>query len=232
MNKYLSIALSDLQNTRRDPTLLLILIVPIILLAVTRFGLPQLFSFFPDIANYNIQIIAFFTVLNSMFPGFIIAFIFLDEKDLQLFPAIKVTPVSLAGVLKTRIVFMLILGFLSSLLLLLLNGKVDFSVIKSIQISILSALNAPIITLLISTIAKNKIEGLTLLKVANLSLLFPIALFFIDSNLEYLLSVFPAFWAYKLFDCTSNSNIVFIVGCSTLILLNYLCLQFAKNKAC
>lgn len=231
MNKYFSIAFSDIQNTRRDPTLLLILIVPIILLTVTRFGLPELFTYFPDIANYSIPIIAFFTVLNSMFPGFIIAFILLDEKDLQLFPAIKVTPASLAGVLKTRIVFMLILGFLSSLLLLLLNGMVIFSVVKSVQISILSAMNAPIITLLISTIAKNKIEGLTLLKVANLSLLIPLILFFTDSNLEYMLSVFPAFWAYKLFDYAQNPNIAFTIGCCVLLLLNYLCLQFAKNKA-
>lgn len=46
----------------------------------------------------------------------------------------------------------------------------------------LSALQTPIIYLLNSTLAKNKVEGLTYLKAANITLIIPLVVLFIDSK--------------------------------------------------
>ena len=66
MNKYLSVIVYDLKNTRRDPTLLLLLWMPIFLLFAIRFGLPALESYLPDVSNYSLEIVGFFALLNSV----------------------------------------------------------------------------------------------------------------------------------------------------------------------
>ncbi len=230
MLKILPIIKADLKNTRLDPTLLLMAFVPFLMLAFIRYGTPALSIYIPGMEEYYKEIITFFVVLNGILPGFIISFILLDEKDLQLIPVLKVTPVSLSGVLAARIVFMVVFGFLSSLLIALFNGLVEFSFAIAIQLSLLSALNAPIITLINSSIAKNKVEGLTMLKVANLSLMIPLLVFFIDTPLENLLAILPAFWPYKLMDSTNNTFPIFILGLMILLSLNNLSYRFALRK--
>jgi fluoroquinolone transport system permease protein len=121
MNKYLSILKGDFKNILRDPTLLLMLFVPFLILFVVRFGVPLLEIQFPLINNYYKEIVSLFALLSAVIPGFVVSFILLDEKDLHLFPVINITPVALSGFLISRLGFMLIFGFLSSLLSLMFN---------------------------------------------------------------------------------------------------------------
>lgn len=227
MNKYLSIISSDFKNLRRDPTLLLILFVPFLIVGLLRFGIPLLIEYVPSAADYYLEIVCFFALINAMFPGFIISFILLDEKDWNLFPAIKVTPVSLSGFLASRMVFMLIFSFLSSLMLLLFNNIYSISIVKAVQLSILCAMNIPIFILLITGTAKNKIEGLTIMKIANITLIIPIAIFFFESSWEYIFGIFPAFWIYAFMDYQGNQLMLFITGTIYLTGLNYLCFRYA-----
>lgn len=228
MNKYLSITFSDFKNISRDPTLLLMLLVPFLIIAVVRFGLPFLNGYFPEIENYNMEIIVFFALLNAVFPGFIVSFIFLDEKDLQLFPVIKVSPISLSGFIGIRMVFMIVFGFISSFLMLSLNNAYIFPIIQKVIISMLCALNVPILILLIISIAKNKVEGLTILKIATSSLAIPMLIFFIDSSWTRLLAVFPS---YSIYSFVLNQNYIeCILGFAYLVFLNYSCFRFAMRK--
>jgi hypothetical protein len=227
MQKYLSIIAYDLRNTRRDPTLLLIFWVPFLILAVVRFGIPILVSYLPVVSNYYLIIIAFFALLNAVFPGFILSFILLDEKDMNLFPVIQVTPVSLSGFLIARILFMIIFGFLGSLLLIIFNGIVWIPYTQAMALALLCALNVPILILLISTLAKNKIEGLTLLKAATITLVIPSTVLFIDTTFENLLAIFPAFWVYRFIDGASHQMLFFFAGLLILSFLNVLCFRFA-----
>jgi len=225
MNNYIAILAADYKNTRRDPILLLMLWLPLFMLLIIRYGLPVLVHQLPLLANYYQEIIAFFALLNAVFPGFILSFIILDEKDLQLIPIIKTTPVSLSGFLWVRIGFLVIYGFLSSLILVVFNGVYGIAFLKAMAISILCTLNAPILILLITTLAKNKVEGLTYLKVANIILFIPAIAMFIDTKWELFLGIFPAFWIYQYMD-TSNC-LYFILGSIVLLGMNYGAYKFA-----
>ena len=226
MNKYLSILKGDLKNILRDPTLLLMLFIPFLIIFILRFGLPHFENQFPLINNYSKEIISFFALLSAVLPGFIVSFILLDEKDLQLFPVINVTPVSLSGFLVSRLAFMVILGFLSSLLLLLVNGLYTISFIKSCQLALLCSLNTPILILIISGKAKNKVEGLTLLKLATITLMLPIIIFFLDNNWEYAFVFLPASWVYLFLDNFQNQTLIFIIGTLYLVGMTYLGFKF------
>jgi len=233
MKKYLSVIANDLRNTRRDPTLILLFWVPVLILIVVRFGMPQLITYVPQIGEYQLHIISVFAAMNAIFPGFILSFMLLDEKDAHLLPIIKVTPVSLSGFLAVRLLFMVMLGFTFSFILLLFNGIYTFSLFQAIAIAFLCALNSPILILLISTIARNKIEGMTLLKVANLVLIIPALTYFIHSPFEYLLGVFPAFWVYQAVDYLNHQlqfYMIFFAGIIALSILNGLSFRWSIKK--
>lgn len=230
MNKYLAIVAADLKNTRRDPTLMLIFWIPLLILAVVRWGVPLLESYVPQVAGFYKEIIAVFTLLNAIIPGFILSFILLDEKDLHLLPVLHATPVSLSGFLIVRIIFMISIGLFGSLLLLFFNGFINFSIYQIFSLALLSALNAPIFILLISAIAKNKVEGLTLLKVVNVVLIIPIVLLFVDSSWENMLAILPAFWVYKFIDAPHYSHFVLLLGVPVLLIFNYLSFKFSLNR--
>lgn len=232
MKKYISIVVADIKNIKRDPTLLLMLWVPFMILFFVRFGVPYISNWWPEMANYHTLVILFFSLLIAIFPGFIVSFMILDEKDAQLLPAIKVTPVSVSGFLVIRISYIVLLSSLFSFLFLRFNGIVHFSLVKSITLAVLSALNTPVLILLISAFAKNKVEGMTYLKVANITFILPIAGLFIPTAGKYLFAIFPAFWII-IFENEYSfpSDVLFaVIGFIILIGENYLSFLFCRNK--
>jgi fluoroquinolone transport system permease protein len=92
---------------------------------------------------------------------------------------------------------------------------------------------APFITLIISTYAKNKVEGMAFFKGVDLILLLPMLSFFVIGNLKYIFSIIPAFWTYNLFNASltnGNTAYYFIIGLTIYgILISILFLQFKKR---
>jgi len=233
MKKYITIIKGDLQNIHRDPTLLLLLWVPLLVWAMCFFGLQVLSSFYPIIRGFYYPIIIFFALLVGIFPGITLSFILLDEKDAQLLPVIKVTPVSLSGFLILRLLFMASLSFSFCLLLLMFNGVIHISMFQAVVIAFLSALNMPILALITSTVAKNKVEGMTYLKVANVVVFLPTVAFFITSPWEYVLGIFPTFWVFQTADhWQTNAVCVRDAGIGILVLagFNFLVFRYCLRK--
>lgn len=222
--------IGDFKNIRRDPTLLVLLFVPFILLILLRIVIPLLTSYYPDLSLYYPVVIALFGLLNASFPGFIVSFILLDEKDLHLLQVIKVTPVSLSGFLLVRLIYMSVIGFLTGFMIIRYNGFYHLSPLESIELSILCMLNAPILLLSMATLAKNKVEGLTYMKAANILLLLPVAVLFITTPYENMLALFPAFWVYKFFDVLHHRELVFVLGTLCLSGYNILVYRYACRQ--
>lgn len=226
MNKFCSVVRSDMKNIRRDPTLLLMLFVPFILLVFLRIVIPIAARYYPEISEFYPAILGLFALLNASFPAFIGSFILLDEKDLKLLPVIKVTPVSLSGFLLARLGYLSAIGFFTGLLIIRVNGFLQLPVTQSIELAFMCMLNAPILLLLMVTLSHNKVEGLTYMKAANMLILIPILILFIQNPLENLLAVLPSFWIFKLLDSPQPHG-VFILGTLFLLLYNTLCFRFA-----
>lgn len=225
MNKFLSVVRSDMKNIRRDPTLLLLLFVPLIMLVLLRTAMPLAAVYYPEICHYYPVILGLFALLNASFPAIIGAFILLDEKDVSLFPVIQVTPVSLSGFMLVRLQYLTVMGLLTSIMLITFNGFYAVSLMQSIALALLCVMNAPILLLLIVALSKNKVEGMANLKVANIVLLLPVAVFFLAPPYEYLLSVFPAFWVFAFLE-TMKPVGVFMLGFPLLLLYNILSFSF------
>jgi len=191
MNKYLTILSADLKTIKREPTLFIMLFIPILMLLILRFGLPILNGYLPELINFNPLLCIFFCIIVAAFPSFIISFIILDEKDQTLIPLLRVMPIKLIIFLKSRLLFIIFFGFINSLLILNFNSIFVITFYKTVIISFLAAITSPSVFLITISFAKNKIEGVTLMKILNVLLILPIISIFINHFTKYLFCFFP-----------------------------------------
>lgn len=233
MNKYLAIFVNDMKNTRRDPTLLVMLFVPVLFILVTRFGMPALASEWPIITEYYPMVISLFCVLTAMMPGYIVSFMLLDERDQNVLTTIRIMPFTPAGFFGMRMLFMFVFGLIGSFLLLQLNGLLAVPIFKSIVISFVCAACSPFFVFLTVSFAKNKIEGATIMKVLNVLLMLPLVSFFIDNPLTYILSIIPFFWIYEGFENLNQNNLFFLyfgIGLVVALIVNYFFYRLALKR--
>lgn len=230
MHKYRSLIVSDVKNIKRDPTLLMLWVVPFILFLAIRLGLPVLQQWVPGSIPFTSAILGLFGLLNASFPGFIMAFMLLDEKDLKLLPVIKTTPVSLSGLLLIRLLFLSFSGLLTTFILLYYNGCQLFTLWGAVQLSLLCVLNAPPLLLLMATLARNKIEGLTFMKGANIVMILPVIVLLIEYPLRHLTAVLPAYWVYAWLQFPPHQNGLFLSGVLVLLLYNAVLFRVAIQQ--
>jgi fluoroquinolone transport system permease protein len=190
---------NDLRNIVRDRTVSVLLPVPLIFAAFLRFGVPFLERHAPVAGGYRPVVLALFCMLAAMFPAFMMSFILLDEKDQDLFPVFRVLPISPRRFLLARLSLVAALAFVNALVILAGSGLVALSLPVQIGLASLCALIPPAATLLIVSVAGNKIEGLTLLKGLFPLILFPAVGAVVEAWWTKILAILPAYWVYLAF---------------------------------
>jgi len=84
--------------------------------------------------------------------------------------------------------------------------------------------------LIVVTFAKNKIEGVTMLKGINMGLALPLVAFLVTSPWTKLLALIPVYWIYQAFDLSANFWLSTCVGVAYLGLLIIVIFKRFKNK--
>lgn len=202
--KALVLLQSDLKNILRDRSMVFIMIVPVFILLILRIAPPLYESYFPVMVEYRPLILGFFSLISPLLAGFMFSFMMLDEKDQCLFPVFRVTPFSFEHLILYRIVIISLLGFIFSLLLILASGLIEIETYQVIFLALLSSMGAPIYSLLILSLARNKIEGVTYYKMINMFLVLPIIGIFIENPFRYIFAIIPSFWVYEAFESLSS----------------------------
>jgi fluoroquinolone transport system permease protein len=210
MNPTLTIIQTDIKNILRDPSLLILLFVPLLIAAVLRWGYPILISEIPEISTYNMLVLALLSVSAAAMPGIAIAFAILDEKDNFLIDALRVLPVSFGDIIFYRNIAIYSFGSLAAFITISFSGISDGSIVQNIMLSFLAAAPAPLMALIPAFIAANKIEGATLAKAMNFIIVLPLPAFIFTGLWTWLLMIIPAWWIYQAFLNTAN-HIMFTV---------------------
>ena len=200
MNNFITYSKNDLKLIFRDPILYVMLIVPLIIILLLRFGLPALTVIFPGLEPYNVLILGTLCLVTGMFPAFIYSFIILDEKDQDIVTVLRVLPISPMEFILIRLFFITVLSYFFIILIITFTGIISWSIYKILLVSIPVAINAPILSLFITGFARNKIEGATWMKGLNFVMFLPVLSYFVQGFYEYLLGILPAYWIFKLFD--------------------------------
>ena len=174
-----TIAINDLKLIFSDATLRAFLVLPFLLFVMAIWLVPMLLTKY-DFLNAYINLFLIVLIVENT-QGFCIinSLLFIEEKETQVAKVYGILPVSKVRLIFARMFIPYVLTVLFNLALLCFQSLVNLSIIYSLIISLLAALIVPIYVLLLSSFAKNRLEGMVYIKLFNLLVLLPIAAFFI-----------------------------------------------------
>ncbi len=194
MEKTLLILRQDLRITWRDNSTRFFLILPPILFLLLNSVIPPLVDAYPIILDYKAPLLFAFALQGGLMFGFVSGFLLLDEKDQNLLSVYQVLPLSTNQFLFMRMLFPFTGTFAYVLLVLSLNPLYAFSGLPLVLTALNFSLLTPVLALLIATLGKNKVEGLTYFKMFDLIVLTPFLPFFLEEQWQYPFMVVPTFW--------------------------------------
>ena len=215
----LKLAVNELRNTIRDRLLVFLLFAyPVMLILFSRIIkhliAPRIENVFPLAANFPLIFMLFIIIIPFIF-SFIVGFLILDERDEHLLTVLRVMPISRNNYLIYRMFFMSLFAFIALLIFPPLSGLVDgteFSYIPYIPAAILFALFTPVIALLVSSFATNKVQAFAIFKIGGTIFMLPIFAFFLNlGNLKYIFSPIPNFWSLMTLDTVLQNGTIDIV---------------------
>lgn len=201
MSAITTLSRSDIANIRRDSLLQFVLVYPLILGLVMRWLIPWvtdgLMETF-DLTPYHLFLASFFgLMIMPDLAGTLIGLLLLDERDEDTLTALLVTPMPITTYVMYRVITPTIISLVGILVVVPLIGVHVVPMGKLFLIALSASLGAPVFTLLLASLAKNKVEGVAVMKGLGVLLLAPMIAWFVPEPWQWLLGIFPTFWSAK-----------------------------------
>ncbi len=190
---------NDIRQIVRDPIMLVLMFVPLILIVIFKlllvFLLPVLINltdFNPD--PYYIYLLAFALLLSAGMLGIITGFLMIDERDGNIAELMAVTPLGRTGYLINRLSFSALLSLVYSFLAIVMLNVCPVSLPAAITLAGLMAMYTAIFGIILFNSADDKVKGLTFAKGLNVLAFFAFSDLFGLKWLTVLSWLFPPFW--------------------------------------
>jgi len=228
MKKLIKVAVNDFRLVFRDNSLKVFIALPLLNLVVIRYGVPYVAGIYEVVQDYINVILMLATMQGSIAFGFIYSMVLVDEKDTNVAKVYGILPVSKFWFVVFRLIPPFLLATIATFLLLLVEPFYGLPVFSNLVYSTLAGLVAPLMTLFVATVAKNKIEAMTWQKIFNLPIVLPIAAFYVPASFSFLFMIFPTFWAFQGLDSlinTGNFWLYMLIGFAQSILFTALLIQ-------
>lgn len=220
MRYALKIWANDLRNTIRDRTVSALLFVPLLLAIFLRLAFPVAERYLPQARSYHAIAAALFCMIAAMFPAFMTSFLMLDEKDEDLFSVFRTLPAPLNRLLLYRMLLVAVLSFLYALIIMIGSGLIIYAWPRIVALAFLCSLLSPAATLMVVSMATNKIEGLTLIKLLFFVIgMAPIGIV-ISTSWNKVFAILPPYWVYLAFTATEAN--LFLAGSIASIVIHLL----------
>lgn len=196
--------LSDWRNIQRDSFLLYMLIIPWGMVAITQLLVPPLRDWvleahsFDIVALYPMILSVFFVINMPMIFGLLYGLLLLDERDDHTLAAVMVTPVSISNYAAYRMFVVWLLSFTYVMLTALSSGLMrNVNILQLVPVALVGALMGPMIMLLLAAFARNKVEGMALVKGVGILMVGTLAAFFVTSDWQIVFGILPSYWIAK-----------------------------------
>ncbi len=219
---------------------LFFIIYPIILGVVGFYLIPYLDSQVSETSLVPEIVSMIFILMTGFIFGALTAFTLLDDKDDNVLMSLKVTPISVKTYVLVKLSISFIFGFIATLVIILTTNFLPGSSIFTILlISILGALQAPGVALIVNSFSTNKVEGFVIMKMSALILAFPVIAFFVQSWQEVFLVFAPGFWPARLIqmellpqiNVNFTFTIYFIIGVIYNMIFVYIFMKLYSRKS-
>ncbi len=191
------------------------LFAPILMGVVFKIGIPLfekfLCGYFEKSAILEPYYVLFDLLLSLMTPLMLCfsgAMVILEELDDGTAKYLLVTPLGKAGYLFSRTGVITVLSLIYNVIVMFIFSISDITWYNIIISVILNAIISVIVAMLVISFAKNKVEGMALIKLSGFMILGFIAAFFIKSPIGYITGILPSFWIGKL---VADNSLLFIL---------------------
>ncbi|MDF2613420.1 MAG: transporter permease [Clostridia bacterium] len=182
---------NDIKYMEKDPMVWMIFITPILFSIIYRAVIVRL-KFLDD---YHRVFQYIFVVMIPFLIGMALGFRMLDEKDENMLSFYAVSPLGLSGYIKLRMVMSIILVIVS-MAIIGLFGVVPRAYL--LLVSLEAVLLAPLVFLILGVIGKNKIQGLTLVKIMGMFFMVPVLKVIKDNPLDKIFVFVPSYNIFQL----------------------------------
>jgi len=216
MTKYINLLKGDLKNIFRDKMYIFILFAPILM----GFAFKIIISFLETIllnevafhlSPYYLLIVSFVIIIIPLVSGMLFAFLILEDRDQGIITYLSITPFSKKMYLLYRLSISYFISFISVLFAFYNLHLIEVKFIFLLPILIMASFGGPLIVLLITTFANNKVQGFAFAKALSIFYLIPLSVYFINSNIKYLFSIFPSFWVYSSLKVIYQGSIIYLL---------------------
>lgn len=197
LDEFREFATADWRSIRRDPMLGGALVLVLLFGFGVRWLVPWISSQFSIdlVPHYPVIMSCFVVLVTPVLFGFIVGMLLLDERDEGTLQAIGVTPLPMWRYLSWKLALPVVVSSVLTLVMFPIANLIPFrwSYVTAILVG---ALWAPLLALMMSSFAQNKLQGFVLMRISNLLLVAPLLAWFFPA-FEPLLSIFPAYWPMK-----------------------------------
>lgn len=221
---------SDIKQIYRDPIIIILYLVPLLLIIITKVGLnylPKYTNNYFNLLIYHSYILATVLALSSGMIGIATGFMMIDDKDGKIYELMQITPIGRSGYLFHRL-------FLPSVASILYYIAIIYTLYplvlkKTILLSTYEALQMTFYAIIIFHLANDKVKGLTYAKGLNIVIIFCLIDLFDNTFLITLGHFLPTYWITQLIqnDSLQIYGLSFIVHIAWFLGLLYL---FYKSK--
>jgi fluoroquinolone transport system permease protein len=198
-----ALAAADSRMLFRDPLLGWVLLLPLSVALMLRVLIPAITN---ALANNGFRLEPFYPLIMSGYlmtapgiVGMVVGFMLLDERDARTFSALRVTPLSIRQYLGYRLTVPLIAGTLMTLVAYPLAGLTPMPFAFLLPITVVGAMSAPTLALVLAIAAPNKVAGFAVVKVLNSINLLPLIAYFVPMPIQLFAGILPAFWPMRAF---------------------------------
>lgn len=194
----------DTGSVLSDPLLRGLLVVPLLVALAVRGLLPLVLVRIGELAEVDLAWLlapmAGYTVVGiaPLIVGAVVGFLLLDQRDDQTWLALRVTPLPLSVYLAYRLALPSLLGLLVTLAALAVAGGLGLGPGGAALAALAAAPLAPVTALALAAFARNKLEGMALMKALSVLLAAPLAGLFVPTGWWQLaLAALPTFWVAR-----------------------------------
>jgi fluoroquinolone transport system permease protein len=187
-----------------DAMLAVMVFAPLLMGCLFRFGVPALEKFLCTRLAMNSIITPYYalfdlvlTMMTPMMFAFSGAMVILGENDSGMARAISVTPVGRSGYLLSRVGIPALLSVVWCVIIVMLFRLTPFTTPEIISLALISAILGIAVSLMVISLAKNKVEGLALTKLSGLALLGIPAAILVPAPAQYIAGILPSLWMTK-----------------------------------
>jgi len=208
---------TDSKRILSDSFMVFMYITPWVIAVLVKSIWPYLENTYLDVTFSDYALLTTLTValLTPMNMGVVLGFQLLEEKEQGVFRAIAVTPLNNDFYLFYRFVLVGAIAMLMTLIVHEVLGLVQINLYLLLLVVFVASSQVPFQALLISSFAKNTLEGFAMMKSTGFLLLVPLLLthFFPSDWFSWIAGIFPFFWVIKAYQFSHVSEIWAAIAC-------------------